>query len=126
LRANPDLVVMRGPQLLVCAGAIAERYMELGGSVRHHGKPHADIYTRALRLLGIADKSRVLAVGDSLRTDVTGARAAGIDVAFIPGGIHAEGLGVKKMGDLPDPVAMAHLSREFGVRPTYVLPELKW
>src|SRR6185312_1794594 len=103
-------------------GAIAERYMELGGSVRHHGKPHADIYARALRLLGVSDKRRVLAIGDSLRTDVAGARAAGIDVAFIPGGIHAEMLGVKQMGDLPDPAAMAHLAREFGVRPTYVLP----
>ena len=126
LCANPDLVVMRGPQLLVCAGAIAERYMELGGSVRHHGKPHADIYARALNLLGISDKSRVLAIGDSLRTDVTGARAFGIDVAFIPGGIHAEVLGVKQMGNLPDMGAMAHLAREYGVRPTYVLPELRW
>lgn len=126
LCANPDLVVMRGPQLLVCAGAIAQRYGELGGDVRQHGKPHPEIYVRALSLLGIPDERRVLAIGDSLRTDVAGARAAGIDVAFIPGGIHAEGLGVKQMGDLPDPGAMAHLAREFGVRPTYVLPELKW
>ena len=126
LCANPDLVVMRGPQLLVCAGAIAARYAEMGGDVRQHGKPYPEIYERALRLLGIQDKRRVLAVGDSLRTDVAGARAAGLDVAFIPGGIHAEVLGVKKMGDLPDPGAMAHLAREFGVRPTYILPELKW
>ena len=126
LCANPDLVVMRGPQLLICAGALAARYVELGGDVRHHGKPHPEIYERALRLLGIGDKRRVLAVGDSLRTDVAGARAAGLDVAFIPGGIHAEVLGVKTMGDLPDPAAMAHLAREYGVRPTYILPELKW
>jgi HAD superfamily hydrolase (TIGR01459 family) len=126
LCANPDLVVMRGPQLLVCAGAIAARYAELGGDVRQHGKPYPEIYERALRLLGVPGKRRVLAIGDSLRTDVAGARAAGIDVAFVPGGIHAEGLGLKKMGELPDPAALAHLAREFGVRPTYVLPELKW
>lgn len=126
LCANPDLVVMRGPQLLICAGALASRYTELGGDARYHGKPHAEIYERALRLLGISDKRRVLAVGDSLRTDVAGARAAGLDVAFIPGGIHAEVLGVKRMGDLPDPEAMAHLARDYGVRPTYILPELRW
>jgi HAD superfamily hydrolase (TIGR01459 family) len=126
LCANPDLIVMRGPQLLICAGTLAERYVELGGDARHHGKPYPEIYERALELLGIADKRRVLAIGDSLRTDVTGARAAGIDVAFIPGGIHAEALGVKKMGDAPDMGAMAHLAREFGVHPTWVLPELKW
>ncbi|HEX9463389.1 MAG TPA: TIGR01459 family HAD-type hydrolase [Alphaproteobacteria bacterium] len=126
LCANPDLVVMRGPQLLVCAGAIAARYAELGGDVRNHGKPYPEIYERALRLLGVADKRRVLAVGDSLRTDVAGARAAGIDVAFIPGGIHAEVLGIKQMGGAPDPAALAHLMKDYGVRPTYVLPELQW
>lgn len=126
LCANPDLVVMRGTQILICAGALAARYIELGGDVRHHGKPHPEIYERALRLLGIADKSRVLAIGDSLRTDVTGARQAGLDVAFIPGGIHAEVLGIKKMGEGPDAAAMLHLVREFGVQPTYVLPELRW
>lgn len=68
----------------------------------------------------------MLAVGDSLRTDVAGARAAGLDVAFIPGGIHAEVLGVEKMGERPDPEALAHLMRDYGVRPTYVLPELRW
>ena len=126
LCANPDLVVMRGTKILICAGTLAKRYIELGGDVRHHGKPHPEIYERALGLLGIADKSRVLAIGDSLRTDVAGARRAGLDVAFIPGGIHAEVLGVGKMGDAPEPTAMLRLAHEYGVRPTYVLPELRW
>ena len=126
LCANPDLVVMRGPQLLVCAGAIAQRYAALGGDVRQHGKPHPEIYARALQLLGVPDRRRVLAIGDAFRTDVAGARAAGLDVAFIPGGIHAEGLGIKAMGELPAPAALAQLVREFGIRPTYILPELRW
>jgi len=126
LCANPDLIVMRGPQLLICAGTLAERYMELGGSVRHHGKPHAAIYERALPLLGVTDKRRVLAVGDSLRTDVAGAIAAGIDVAFIPGGIHAEVLGIKTMGETPNREALVHLMRDFAAKPTWVLPELRW
>jgi HAD superfamily hydrolase (TIGR01459 family) len=126
LCANPDLVVMRGPQLLVCAGAIAARYAELGGDVRNHGKPYPEIYARAFKMLGGIDRPRILAVGDSLRTDVAGARAAGIDVAFIPGGIHAEVLGIKKMGETPDREALVSLMAEYGVRPTYVLPELRW
>ena len=126
LCANPDLIVMRGPQLLICAGTLAERYMELGGSVRHHGKPHAAIYERALPLLGVTEKRRVLAVGDSLRTDVAGAIAAGIDVAFIPGGIHAEVLGIKAMGEAPNREALVHLMRDFAAKPTWVLPELRW
>ena len=126
LCANPDLVVMRGTKLLICAGALAKRYVELGGDVRHHGKPHPEIYERALRLLGIGDKRRVLAIGDSLRTDVAGARRAGLDVAFIPGGIHAEAFGIARMGEVPDPEAMLRLAHEFGVRPSYVLPELRW
>jgi HAD superfamily hydrolase (TIGR01459 family) len=125
LCANPDLEVVRGTERLICAGAIAERYAQLGGEVRHYGKPHAGIYVRAMQMLGLNDRSRVLAVGDSFRTDVAGALNAGIDVAFIPGGIHGEALGVR-MGEAPEPAQMAKLIGEHGCRPTWVLPELKW
>jgi HAD superfamily hydrolase (TIGR01459 family) len=125
LCANPDLDVIRGETRLICAGAIARRYAELGGDVRQHGKPHADIYGRALALLGVRDRARVLAVGDSLRTDVAGARGAGIDVAFIPGGIHADELGFRP-GAEPDTAAVAALAAKHAARPTWLLPELRW
>ena len=35
------------------------------------------------------DRSRVLAVGDSLRTDMAGAAGVGIDACWVFGGIHA-------------------------------------
>ncbi len=123
--ANPDLVVMRGEQRLICAGSIAERYIEMGGDVRMEGKPFPSIYARALKMLGVADKRRVIAFGDSLRTDVAGARGAGIDVAFIPGGIHAGELGIV-MGQTPEPQAVARMLANVTLHPTYVLPELRW
>ena len=42
-----------------------------------------------MALLGIADKSRIVGVGDSPRTDVAGANAAGIDSLLVAGGLHA-------------------------------------
>ena len=87
--ANPDLVVIHAGKPALCAGALAEAYEARGGRVRWHGKPHPSVYNSCLELLGIADRSRLLAIGDSLRTDIAGASAAGIDSLLIAGGVHA-------------------------------------
>jgi HAD superfamily hydrolase (TIGR01459 family) len=125
LCANPDLEVIRGETRLVCAGAIAERYAELGGEVVYHGKPHAVTYRAALETLGRPEPTRVLCVGDGLRTDILGANRAGLASAFIPGGIHDAELGIR-MGESPDPARVAELLKRFGARATYVLPALRW
>jgi ribonucleotide monophosphatase NagD (HAD superfamily) len=57
--------------------------------VRWHGKPHPSVYDSCLALIGIAERRRILAIGDSLRTDIAGAAAAGIDSLLIAGGVHA-------------------------------------
>jgi len=123
--ANPDLDVIRGDVRLICAGTIAARYAMLGGDVFQHGKPERPIYERALKELGLSDRRRVLAAGDSFHTDVSGAQRAGIDVAFIPGGIHADELGYKP-GVTPDAAGVAALMAQYSVAPTWILPELKW
>ncbi len=91
--ANPDLVVERGADLIYCAGAIAELYGTLGGEVIYFGKPYAPIYDEAIakakRLRGNGKGERVLAIGDSVRTDLTGANTMGIDCVFVTRGIHA-------------------------------------
>jgi len=92
--ANPDLVVMHGARLAHCAGALAQWYEQQGGHVSWHGKPYRSVYDSCLALLGIDDRSRILAVGDSLRTDIAGAAGAGIDSLLIAGGIHAEEFGM--------------------------------
>jgi len=123
--ANPDIVVERGDRLIYCAGAIAELYRELGGEVIFYGKPHRPIYERAMALAGERqghqiDRRRVLAIGDSVRTDLTGAREFGIDCLFVTRGIHAEefeGL------DQLDPNSVMEL---FGHPPKALMRELKW
>ena len=123
--ANPDLDVIKGTTRLLCAGAVAARYAALGGDVRQHGKPDPAIYDMAVELLGVRDRRRILALGDSFHTDVAGARGAGIDVAFIPGGIHADEFGFRPGVD-PSAAMVAPLVTRYGVTPTYILPELRW
>lgn len=123
--ANPDLVVMRGSSLHLCAGALAKWYEEAGGRVRWHGKPFRSVYDACLRLLGIADRSRILAVGDSLRTDIAGAAGAGIDSLLIAGGIHAEEFGTP--GErAPDLGRVEAALRQSGYDPVGVAWSLCW
>ncbi len=123
--ANPDLEVMVGPRRVLCAGTLAKRYEDLGGSVRYHGKPYAEVYRRCLGLLGITEHRRILAIGDSLHTDVAGAIAAGLDSALVTGGIHCRQLG-GRWGRLPDGDRLATLLSGDAPRPTAVLPCLVW
>lgn len=94
LCANPDQVVERGDRLIYCAGSIATAYEKLGGETRIAGKPHGPIYDEALHrvkaLRGSVDKTRVLAIGDGIATDISGALNAEVDVLFIARGIHAK------------------------------------
>ena len=92
--ANPDLVVRSGNRMVICAGSIAQRYAHLGGKVSFAGKPEPAIYEEALRLAASLTgrdipKSRLLAIGDGLATDIKGAADNGFDAYFIVGGIHA-------------------------------------
>lgn len=114
--ANPDLEVIRGGVRVLCAGALALRYGELGGVVRWVGKPDPAIYVPALRSLGLPS-GRVLAVGDSLRTDIAGAKAAGIDACWVLGGIHHERL---QAG------GAAAAAAEAGLDPLACVPAFAW
>ncbi|WP_347264239.1 TIGR01459 family HAD-type hydrolase [Nitrobacter sp.] len=123
--ANPDIVVQSGDRLLYCAGAIAELYRELGGEVVFYGKPHRPIYERAMALArerrgGDTPLSRVLAIGDSVRTDLMGAHAFGIDLVFLTRGIHSEQFaGIDQL----DPASVKEV---FGRPPRALMRELKW
>jgi HAD superfamily hydrolase (TIGR01459 family) len=91
--ANPDFVVDVGGTLYLCAGALADRYEHLGGAVFWAGKPHPSAYgtahVRAQELRGErVPCSRILAIGDAVRTDLKAAQNAAIDALFIASGIH--------------------------------------
>ncbi len=123
--ANPDLEVIRGGRRIICAGTLGKRYEELGGSVRYYGKPHLPIYEIRFAHMGIADRARIVAVGDSLRTDIAGAEAAGIASVLVTGGLHAAELGIAH-GDHPDPQALAQACARAGHIPTAAIPAFVW
>lgn len=85
--ANPDLEVIRDGRRIVCAGLLAQRYEAWGGRVIWRGKPDPAVYAPTLDLLGTA-RDRSIAFGDSLRTDIAGAKAAGIASVLVLTGIH--------------------------------------
>ena len=126
--ANPDIVVERGDKLVYCAGAIADLYAEAGGSVLFAGKPYRPIYEQALAVAQAlrgrpTAPERVLAIGDSVRTDLGGAAAFGIDCLFVTRGIHAEELGGREQ---PDATALSDIFAAAGLVPKAVTQRLVW
>ena len=72
--ANPDIIAFRGDKKIFCAGSIAKLYSNMGGTVKYYGKPHQEMYTHALeKALAeglVENKSQIIAIGDSLGTDI--------------------------------------------------------
>jgi HAD superfamily hydrolase (TIGR01459 family) len=125
---NPDLVVERGARLVYCAGSVAELYATMGGEVLYAGKPYKPIYDLALQKAEAAlgrkpDLKRVLAIGDSVRTDLKGAHTVGIDCLFLTAGIHAEELGGR---DNPDIGRLKSVFTAAGEMPKAVMRHLAW
>ncbi len=112
--ANPDLEVIRGGERIICAGWLARIYEAEGGRVILRGKPDAAIYPPTLALLG-TPPDHTLAVGDSLRTDIAGAKNAGLASCWVLSGIHA-----LHPAQAPAEAAAAGLS------PVAILPGLAW
>jgi len=126
--ANPDIVVERGDHLVYCAGAIADLYAAAGGDVLYAGKPYRPIYEQALTCAQSirgrpTDHARVLAIGDSVRTDLKGAAAFGIDCLFVTAGIHAGELGGREQ---PNASALGDIFGTAGVYPKAVMQRLAW
>ncbi len=126
--ANPDKFVEVGDRLVYCGGALADIYAERGGRVAMAGKPFPPIYAECLRLAEAAtgsriDRSRILAIGDSVRTDAVGAAAFDIDLLFITGSVHA---GELDAFGTPDPDAVRALVAPSGARLSGFLPRLAW
>ncbi len=121
--ANPDLVVIHNGRPALCAGALAEHYESIGGRVRWHGKPYPSVYDSCLALMGVAERRRILAIGDSLRTDIAGAAGAGIDALLILGGVHA---GEFTADGALDQGRIAAAIRQSGTNPIAVAARFVW
>ena len=128
--ANPDIVIHRGAKLVYCAGALARRYEELGGSVVYGGKPHAPIYRLALILAehtygAPINKRRVLAIGDGMNTDIAGATRAGLDALLVTHGIHRLALHGEMLEGPADPIELRRLCAQYEVWPIAAIGALQ-
>lgn len=123
--ANPDLTVERGGKLVYCAGAIAAAYEALGGRVMYAGKPYGPIYDMACDWLNSVvgtevPKSRILAIGDGVRTDILGAARYGIRSVYIASGVSLPA------GRELDCESLAELFPDKAVQPVGAMTALAW
>lgn len=130
--ANPDRVVHVGRNEVYCSGELAHRLESLGGKVRWFGKPFANAYQAAEDLLNTIngrpiEKSRILAIGDSMETDIRGAYDAGLQSLLIADGIHhAELAGERPHGAVGDgESAQRGFFDQFDIQPNRIMPALR-
>ena len=126
LCANPDIVVDRGETREWCAGALARLYTEMGGESLYFGQPHPPIYDLAYRRLAALgrdiDRSRILAIGDGILTDIAGAQGEDIDSLFISGGLAAV---ETKTDEHPDAQALETYLAAQQAHPSFTIGRLR-
>ena len=104
--ANPDKIVVRqNGKKIFCAGAIAEDYKKLGGTVKQFGKPHKNVFLEALKFLKMLSPkinfNNVSIIGDGLDTDILGGNSVQINTILITSGILSHTLNIQ-YGQRPD------------------------
>lgn len=78
---NPDRTALFQGKRRLCAGRIAELYEQLQASVLYFGKPYPEIYDAVKQMVPV--DARILAIGDSLETDIRGAANANMDTMLV-------------------------------------------
>ena len=124
--ANPDHVVVRqNGDRVICAGAIAQKFKDMGGMTYYFGKPHSTFYQACLKQLNDVPPNRILAVGDTLRTDIKGAQTVSLTTALVLGGILAKELNIA-WGEMPPQKNLKTLCMSQGIYPDFALPTFVW
>lgn len=120
LCANPDRELVFGGQPLFGAGLLAQRFVEAGGTVHWFGKPDPAVFIHGRTQLWKRGARRVLFVGDSMVTDVPGARRAGLETLLVTStGMHRAALGVTfNMPATPD--CLRAFLAGYGEQPDFV------
>ncbi|TPN89793.1 TIGR01459 family HAD-type hydrolase [Mesorhizobium sp. CU2] len=111
---NPDRIMLTAVGPRFGAGALADLYESLGGSVVRIGKPYPEIYHAALALAGNPEPGSVVCVGDSVEHDIAGGAGVGVATALVRSGILADA------GDLTG------LFDEHGAYPDFMLDAFRW
>ena len=75
---------------IFCMGTIADLYKNMGGEVVILGKPSKEIYIESIKKINELDKTKTIAIGDSIDHDILGASNFDIDSVLISSGIHKE------------------------------------
>ena len=97
-------------------GTIADLYDHMGGKVVILGKPSIEIYEETCKKIEELDKSKIVAIGDSLDHDILGANNFNIDSVLISTGINKDlfdnglEIGLKELKD----------SKKWNFSPTYI------
>ena len=90
--ANPDFVTIEknNDKNTYCMGTIADLYDHMGGRVVILGKPSKEIYKVSCKKIEDFNKSKIVAIGDSLDHDILGANNFNIDSVLISSGVHKD------------------------------------
>lgn len=108
---NPDIIVHSGGQTVYTPGAYARIYENMGGKVHYFGKPHKEAYDAVFSRYDMKPQKTIM-IGDSLETDIRGAKNAGIDSILLLTGVHGQEKELEK------------LYKRYNVLPTYTLNNL--
>jgi len=115
--ANPDFNTADNH---FCMGAISELYRNIGGRTFELGKPNFEIYNRSLKKINNINKSKILAIGDSIHHDIKGANNFGIDSLLITStGIHKDFFDNKK----PNWENENNTLQKLEIKPTFLCSE---
>jgi len=122
---NPDLIVVKqNGQEMICAGLIGLEYGKMGGVVNYYGKPFKIVYDMVFEKYNNPPKSKFLAVGDSLETDIKGSNDYGIDSILLTGEILSNELNVKFWQD-PKIENINNICDRYNVYPKHIISNLK-
>lgn len=114
---NPDMYAPHGNEIRFTPGYFAKKYEDLGGSVQYFGKPYKEIYEFILNDLlknKKIPKEQVLMVGDSMHTDIRGAKNYGIQSLLVGNGYH-------RHIDFDNAMELKKLFNEFSFEPDYYI-----
>lgn len=132
LRKKLPLVCASMDQLTVTPGGvfpglrgIAARFMNAGGKVLNFGKPERYVYEICEANLKSIHPNKVLAVGDQLESDISGAKMFGFDAALVRTGAAAT--------EFPSSLSTVEVRDKLKIRtesglfvPDWLLPGLVW
>jgi len=119
-------IAIQGNARCFAPGALSERYQDLGGVVSYIGKPYKAIFQYCSKLFDGVIPSRILMIGDSIKSDTLGAASVDMDSMLITSGIHdAEFKGAET--NLEKRKIIRKVARLYGsVSPKYIMDELLW